>query len=117
MNLYYWLMGCFSTRRQSLAIYKRGMANARLRNHQAAIDDYTSAIGISGVPNDVKAMALYNRALAYVAIDDTRQAVADLNAVLGMPGAPADVKTESVRKLARMQQRAQRAQQRTTSHE
>ena len=116
MNLYHWLVGCFSKRRKSLA-FKHGMVNARRRNHQAAIDDYSSVIGVSGVPDDVKAMALYNRALAYATIEDICQAAEDLNEVLGMPNAPAQIKTEAVRKLARMQQRADRAEQRTASHE
>jgi hypothetical protein len=68
------------------------------------------------VPEDVKAMALYNRALAYVSVNDNRGAE-DLNELLGMPGAPAHIKTEAIRKLARMQGRAERQELRTNSHE
>ncbi len=107
MNLFDWIVGCFSTRQKSLGIYRRGISKAKRRQHDAAIEHYTTVIGISGVPEDVKAMSLFNRALAYVSVDDTRGAE-DLNAVLEMPGAPAHIKTEAVRKLARMQQRADR---------
>ena len=117
MNIYDWIVGCFSNRQKALAIYKRGVAKARRHDHRAAIDDYTSAIGVSGVPDDVKAMALYHRALAHVAIDDTCRGAEDLDDVLEMPNAPAQIKTEAVRKLARMQQRAERTEQRTADHE
>lgn len=117
MNFYHWFIGCFSIRQKSLSIYRRGMTKARRHDHQAAIDDYTSAIRVAGVPDDVKAMALYNRALAYVAIEANRQGTEDLNAVLGMSKAPDQIKTEAVRKLARMQQHAARTEPRTVDHE
>lgn len=107
MNLFDWIVGCFSTRRKSLGIYRRGISKAKRRQHDAAIEHYTTVIGIPGVPEDVKAMSLFNRALAYVTVDD-RRGVEDLNTVLAMPGAPTHIKTEAVRKLARMQQRAER---------
>ncbi len=117
MNIYLWIVGCFSKRQQSLALYKRGVAKARHHDHQAAIDDYTSAIDVSGVPDDVKAMALYNRAITHVANEDIFRGAEDLNEVLGMSNAPAHIKTEAVRKLARMQQRAKRTERRTDGHE
>jgi len=107
LNIYDLILGCFSTRQKSLAIFKRGIAQARRQQHHAAIQNYTTTIGIADVPEDVKAMALYNRALAYVSVDDERGAE-DLDVLLGMPGAPAHIKTEAIRKLARMQQRAER---------
>ena len=107
MNLYDWIVGCFFTRQKSLGIYRRGISKARRRQHVAAIENYTTVIGIPGVPEDVKAMSLFNRALAYVSVDDSRGAE-DLNRVLGMPCAPAHIKTEAIRKLARMKQRAER---------
>ncbi len=107
MNLYDWIVGCVSTRQKSLGIYKRGISKARRRQHNAAIENYTTVIGIPGVPEDVKAMSLFNRALAYVSVGDSR-GTEDLNMVLGMPGAPAQIKLEAMRKLARMQHRAER---------
>jgi hypothetical protein len=106
-NGFDWIVGCFSTRKKSLRIYRRGISQARHGQHDAAIENYTTVIGISGVPKDVKAMSLFNRALAYGSVDDSRGAE-DLNMVLKMPGAPAHIKTEATRKLARMQQRAER---------
>ncbi len=107
MNHFDWIVGCFSTRQKSLRIYRRGISQARQGQHDAAIENYTKVIGISGVPEDVKAMSLFNRALAYATADDSRGAE-DLNMVLKMPGAPTHIKTEATRKLARMQQRAER---------
>ena len=107
MNLYDWIVGCFSTRKKSLGIYRRGISKASRRQRDAAIENFTTVIGIPGVPEDVKAMSLFNRALAYVSVDDSR-GEEHLNRVLGMPGAPAHTKTEAIRKLARMQQRTER---------
>ena len=107
VNLYDWNVGCFSTRRKSLGSYRRGISKARDRQHVAAIENYTAVLGISGVPEDVKAMSLFNRALAYATADDSSGAE-DLNMVLKMPDAPTHIKTEATRKLARMQQRAER---------
>ncbi len=107
MNHFDWIVGWFSTRQKALRIYRRGMSRARKGQHDAAIENYTKVIGISGVPEDVKAMSLFNRALAYVTVDDSRRAE-DLNMVLKMPDAPTHIKTEATRKLARMQQRAER---------
>ncbi len=117
MNIYHWIVGRFSMRRRSLAIYKRGMARAKKHDHQAAIDDYTMAIGMPQVPADVKAMALFNRAIVYAAADNVSKAAEDLQEVLGMPEAPTHVKTEATRKLARMQQRSDRQESRTIRHD
>lgn len=72
MNHFDWIVGCFSTRQKLLRIYRRGISQARQGQHDAAIENYTKVIGISGVPEDVNAMLLFNRALAYDNADDSR---------------------------------------------
>ncbi len=117
MNLYHWVVGRFSTRKMPLAVYKRGVAKAKRHQHQAAIVDYTSAIGMSQVPADVKAMALYNRTLAYVSIEEFSKGAKDLKEVLAMPNAPTSIKTEATRKLVRMQQRVDRNEPKAPNHD
>ncbi|MBC8356929.1 MAG: hypothetical protein H8E66_33575 [Planctomycetes bacterium] len=103
MNVFKLLTGRFSSRGKALAFYKRGMASSKEHDHQSAIDDYTTAIGLQDVPLDVKAMALYNRALVYAAMGDDAKATADLDAVLDMETALPKIKAEAKRKLVRMQ--------------
>ena len=91
----------FSNRGKALSLYKRGMAKAKNHEHQGAIDDYTTALGMPGMPADVKAMVLYNRALVHVASGDLCRGADDLDAVLAMDEAPANVKTMARQKLAK----------------
>ncbi|HRX82785.1 MAG: hypothetical protein H6821_15430 [Planctomycetaceae bacterium] len=103
MNVLSWLTDRFTNRGKALSLYKRGMEKSKSHEHEAAIADYTTAIGMHDVPSDVKAMALYNRALVYAAAGDPVKATSDLNTVLGMPDALPNIKSEARRKLARMQ--------------
>jgi tetratricopeptide (TPR) repeat protein len=103
MNVLSWLTGHFSNRGKALSLYRRGMAKSKNHEHQGAIDDYTTAIGMRDAPPDVKAMALYNRALVYAAAGDRPNATADLNTVLEMPEALPNIKAEAKRKLVRME--------------
>ena len=41
-----WLTGHFSNRGKALSVYKRGMGKAKKHDHQGAIDDYTTTIGM-----------------------------------------------------------------------
>lgn len=103
MNMLRWLTGRFSNREKALSLYRRGMERSKKREHEGAIDDYTAAIAISGIPADVKAMALYNRALVYAAAGDDSKAAADIDTILEMNEAPPNIKAEARRKLVRMQ--------------
>ena len=87
-------------------LYKRGMAKAKKDDHQGAINDYTTMIGIPGAPADLMAMALYNRALVYLTTGDDRKGEGDLDAVLAMNEAGVNVKTMARQKLARMESRS-----------
>jgi len=108
MNVILWLFGRFSNRGKALSSYRQGLAKARNRDHQGAIDSYTTTIGMVGTPADVKAMALYNRALVYVAAGDDGKGADDLDAVLAMGAALVNVniKTMARQKLARMETRS-----------
>ena len=98
MRVFDWLTGQFSNRRKALSLYKRGMARARKRDRQGAINDYTTTIAMRDTPEEVKAMALYNRALAHMAAGDETKGRADLNMVLGMD---MDDRFVNVRTMAR----------------
>lgn len=88
-----------------MSLYRRGMAKAKSRDRQGAIDDYTATIDVPDVPTDVKAMALFNRALVYVAGGDNGKGVDDLEAVLAMDETLVNVKTMARQKLFRMESR------------
>ena len=106
MKVFHWLTSCFSDRRKALFLYKRGMAKAKRHDHQGAICDYTTMLGIPDSPADLMAMVLYNRALVYVAAGDATKAADDLDAVLAMNETMVNVKTMARQKLARMQSRS-----------
>ncbi len=103
MIIFHWLTGRFSNRRKAIFLYKRGMAKAKKRDRQGAIDDYTTMLSMPGMPADLTAMVLYNRALVHVAAGDDGKGVVDLAAVLAMNGAIVNVKSMARQKLARMQ--------------
>jgi len=106
MNILDWLSGRFSNRRKALSLYKRGVARARNRNRQGAIDDYTATMAMRDVPEDVKAMALYRRALVHVAAGDEVKGVDDLNGVLAMDEGLCNVKTMARHRLAGLESRS-----------
>ena len=103
-----WWTGQFSHRGKALSLYKRGMAKAKKHDHQVAIDDYTTTIGMPDTPPDVKAMVLYNRALVHVATGDFRKGVDDLEAVLAMDSAPSTVKARARQKLAKRESQSRK---------
>lgn len=103
MNLIRWITGRFSLRGRSMSIYKRGMAKARRHDHQGAIEDYSTSIGMADTPVDVRAMALFNRALVYSTIGDEPKGTADLQMILAMDEVLVNVKTMARQKLVRME--------------
>jgi hypothetical protein len=107
MNILSWLQSSFSVRHKALKNYQRGMARAKRRDHEGALANYTAAIDLTNVPDDVKAMALYNRALVYVAAGDDSKGVDDLDSVLAMDGEMmiVNVKTMARQKLDKMKSR------------
>lgn len=111
MNLLSWLLSSFSVRHKALWNYKRGMARAKMRDHEGALTNYTAAIDSKHVPDDVKAMALYNRALVYVAAGDDPKGVDDLDSVLAMDGGMmiVNVKTLAKQKLDKMNSRSSKS--------
>ena len=88
------------------------MARAKKHNHQGAINDYTAAIDMPGIPASVKAMALYNRAVMHVAAGDRSKGMDDLDAVLAMGGTFVNVKSMARHKLAMMKSRSSNAKPR-----
>jgi hypothetical protein len=110
MNVFNWFTTCFSNRAKAMFLYKRGMVKAKKRDHQGAIHDYSTTLGIPGTPPDLMAMVLYNRALVYVAAGDDRKGAEDLDAVLAMNEPLVNVKTLARQKLARMESRSSKSQ-------
>ena len=105
-KIYRWLTDRFSDRGQAMLLFRQGMAKAKAHDHQGAIDDYSAAIALPGLPPDVRAMALFNRALVHVAVKDDAKAIDDLKMVLAMKEASTQVRTESTRSLVRIGRRA-----------
>jgi hypothetical protein len=109
MKIFKWIQGHFSSEGRALTLYRRGMARAKMHDHQGAIDDYTETIEMPEAPANVKAMARYNRALVHVATGDFAKGVADLDAVLAMDDAPLNVKRMAKQKLAKRESRSRKA--------
>lgn len=109
MNIFHWLTSCFSGRGKAMSLYRRGMAKAKKHDHQGAIEDYTTTIGMPGTPADLMSTVLYNRALVYVASGDDRKGADDLDAVLAMNEAFVNVKTMARQKLIRMKFRSSKS--------
>ena len=109
MNIFHCFTRYFSSHGKAMSLYKRGMAKAKNHDHEGALEDYTTMIGMPGTPADLLAMVLYNRALVYVATGDDQKGVADLDAVLAMNEALVNVKTMARQKLARMESRASKS--------
>jgi hypothetical protein len=103
MNIFDWISSRLSQRGMASWLYKRGLAKAKKRDHQGAIADYTSTIGMRVMPPDVLAMVLYHRALVFLAIGDDRKGRDDLSAVLAMGESLVNVKTMARQKLAVME--------------
>jgi hypothetical protein len=109
MNAFDWLATSLSLRAKGETFFRRGMAKAKKRDHQGAIDDYTTSLGVRDTPADVTAKTLYNRAVAYVASGETKKGTDDLQAVLAMKEMLINVKTMSRQKLARMDAKANKS--------
>lgn len=104
MGLFDFLKGG-SAKSKAMSFYKSGMQKAEKRDAAGAIDDYSEAIKVIGVPADVKAMAVYNRGVAYVACGDEEKGIADLTTVIRMDGATKKVKEMAGSKMKRMEKR------------
>ena len=109
MNIFHWFTKYFSRHSKAMSLYRRGMAKAKKHDHEGALEDYTTMIGMPDTPADLLAMVLYNRALVYVAAGDDQKGAADLDAVLAMNEALVNVKTMARQKLARMESRASKS--------
>ena len=86
-------------------MYRAGMKKAKKGNYEEAVEDYTAAMRLSNIPDDVKAMAIYNRSLAYSAMEENEKAIADIEAVLAMPDLSASMKEQAKLRLARVTKR------------
>jgi hypothetical protein len=109
MKFLNWLKGKLSHRNKAMWLYRRGMLKAKLRDHRAAIADYTTVIDMADATDSLRAMALYNRSLVHAAVNQMPQAMDDLRSLLELPGATGNVKTEARRKLLRMGRTSDRA--------
>ena len=109
MNVFDWLTSSFSNRGRALSLYKRGMAKAKKHDHQGAVEDYSTTIGMPDTPADLMAMLLYNRALVHVAAGNNRKGADDLEAVLAMNETLVNVKTMARQKLVRMESRSSKS--------
>ena len=85
------------------------MTKAKKHDHQGALDDYTTTIGMPDTPGTLKAMVLYNLALVHVATGDDSKGVDDLDAVMAMDEAPKSVKIRARQKLTKREIRSRRS--------
>jgi hypothetical protein len=81
------------------------MELARGRKYELAVAEYSSAIELLEVPQDVKAMATYNRSIAYSLMGKESLAAQDLASVLEMEGVPENIRLEARQRQGRMKKR------------
>jgi hypothetical protein len=110
MNVLNWLKSLFTRRGRALSMYRQGMRLATEHNHRAAIEEYTAAIELTGVPADVKAMALFNRGLVHMASGDYHKNVDDSEAFMAMDEVPRNVKTMPHQKRVKREGQRRRSQ-------
>ena len=108
MSIVDWILGRFTVRGKALYLYRRGMAKAKNRDLQGAIDAYTLTLNMPNAPHDVIAMVLYNRAMAHVANGEDQRGVDDLEAVLQIDDASINIRTLARAKLNRVEARSER---------
>lgn len=106
VSLFDWFADCFTTGGKAMSLYKRGIRNAKRRNHQGAIDDYTMAIDMPQAPPNVRAMAQYDRGLVYLAMQDDLKAAQDFNRVLDMKESLVNEKTMARQAIGRLEGRS-----------
>lgn len=103
MNFFNWLKVRFGYKSKALCLFQRGTAKAKASDHQGAIDDYSTTIGMSDSTTDLRAMALYNRALVHAAAGDSPMAVNDLDSLLAMKEATVNIKTMARKMIAEIE--------------
>ena len=108
MSVTTWVKSCFSRRGKALSLYRSGMAKANNRDYEGAIADYSAAVQVPKIPDDVKAMALYNRALAYTAIREEAKSSEDLAAVLEIPRLPENIRAAAEQRWDRVRRRSEK---------
>ena len=106
MNLFKRWLWPHSLRSDATSLYKRGLACAERKDSSGALEAYTSAIDLPGVPDDVRAMALYNRALVLAAVGEVDKALADLEIVMELPVRLHVIKLAARRRLERLRNRS-----------
>ena len=86
-------------------LLQQGLAHAKAKRPQDAIDIYNRLIDADATSTVTRARALFNRALAYSSLDDDAKAVADLERVLALPDLPDNVQTAARSQIARVRRR------------
>jgi tetratricopeptide (TPR) repeat protein len=108
MRFFSWMRQGLTIRASAALLSRRALAKSKKFDHRGAIEDYTSAIDLPGIPSELKAALLYNRALEHTAVGDPSRAIADLNTVLAMNGTLASIKKAAQARLTRLERRGDR---------
>jgi tetratricopeptide (TPR) repeat protein len=91
---------------------KKGIDEAKAGRPEAAIVIYDRLVA-SSADADLRAQALFNRALAYSALGDDIQSENDLRSVMALNQASESVRNAAREKMARVQARVRRTQNRS----
>lgn len=106
MSLSGWFKNVFANKSGSaLDHYKSGIVKAEKRDHNGAIEEYSTTIDHPSADESLRSMALYNRALVLHVENQNDEAVVDLERVIKMHGAHTKVKTAAKHKLDRIRKR------------
>ena len=105
MKMFSGITNFFSSRGKAQALYERGMKKAKHDDFEGAIEDYTAALQMAKLPEDMRAMTLFNRGLAWAGIKEYDKARTDLQQVLALKAVPANIASAAREKIERMKRR------------
>jgi len=107
LRLLDWVKSLVSQRGKAIALYRSGMEKAKKGDFRGAISDYTAALQVPGIPDDVKGMALYNRAISRSSINEHESAAEDLASLLKVPHLPENVRVQAHQRRERLRRRSE----------
>ncbi len=106
MSILQRIAGLFSRSGRDEQVLLQGLAHAKAKRPDKAIEIYDTLLKAEGTTGSTRARALFNRALAYSASDDDEKALADLQQVLNLPDLPDNVQSAARSQLARVKRRS-----------
>ena len=105
MGFFSQLLGLFTRGGRDEGLLSQGLAHAKARRPEQAIEIYTTLLKSDGTGTLVRGRALFNRSLAYSSLDQNDKALADLKELMAMPNLPDNIQVAARERLARLKNR------------